>query len=888
MASSEHRSPPRAAVWLARHSAAASLYDDSILGDLHEGWTARAARSLSEAQWWYWRQAIAIALSFVPSQLARLRSIRPRAKRNRRLAQDLRYAIRGLVRKPGFSLVMLAVLAIGVGANTTIFGVVRNVLLKPLSFPEPNRAVALWSTNQLRGETRNGVSRQDAEDWVRQSHSFETIGTYVPVEANVVVGGEPQRIKVAFASHGVFRALGVHPALGRTTTDADDRAFARVAVVSNGFWASALDSDPNAIGRTIDLNGEPLQIVGVMPPGFDFPDAATAVLRPFAAAADQTGPRIARWVAAVGRLRPGVSLAQARSDMNTISDRLAREYPASNRDVGVLVEPLLSSETANVRAPLLVAWGMAVLVLMIVTITTANLFLARTAEREPEVALRVALGADSRVLARASLLESLLLALTGGALGTAVAAAVAPLVRRLALLQLRRVEGLAIDGWVLGYSMLSILIVGLAFGVIPAIRAAGVAPGSVLHGNTRTTSGQSSERVRGGLVAAQVAFAALVLVGAVLLFRSFDRLSRVQPGFAVEDRITFRVAPSLAVMGSRDEAAAFYSELTARLSSLPGAQAVTGVNRLPLTGSWWTTDFRPEGQQYETGREPTASYRVVLPNYLAAMGIPLLRGRALDASDEHGDANPVVVSAAFAARGWPGRDPIGQRVTFDPATPGARWYTVVGVAGNVHPGLASPVEPVVYVPLSRAQFGHFGDWGMDVVLHGRLPEAQTIAASRRIMRALASSVPIFSTRPLTSLVTDDLARQRALVILMGAFATIAAILSALGVYGVIAYGVTQRRAELGVRMALGAGARAVVRTVVLRGLALCAVGGSTGLLAAALASRLLSRLLYGVGPLDAPTFALVGTALVCLAVIASGIPAFRASRVDPIEAMRKS
>ena len=300
LASSEHRSPPRAAVWLARHSAAASLYDDSVLGDLHQGWTARAARSLSEAQWWYWRQAIANALSFVPSQLARLRSIRPRPKRNRRLAQDLRYAIRGLVRKPGFSLVMLADLAIGVGANTTIFGVVRNVLLKPLSFPEPNRAVALWSTNQLRGETRNGVSRQDAEDWVLQSHSFETIGTYVPVEANVVVGGEPQRIKVAFASHGVFRALGVTRHWDARPRTLIDRAFARVAVVSNGFWASALDSDPNAIGRTIDLNGEPLQIVGVMPPGFDFPDAATAVLRPFAAAADQTGPRIARWVAAVG------------------------------------------------------------------------------------------------------------------------------------------------------------------------------------------------------------------------------------------------------------------------------------------------------------------------------------------------------------------------------------------------------------------------------------------------------------------------------------------------------------------------------------------------------------------------------------------------------------
>ena len=331
------------------------------------------------------------------------------------------------------------------------------------------------------------------------------------------------------------------------------------------------------------------------------------------------------------------------------------------------------------------------------------------------------------ILARALLLESMLLALTGGALGIVVATASAPLVRRLAVLQLPRVETITIDGWVFAYSMVSVLLVGLAFGLIPALRAAGTAPGWVLHGTSRSTSGRASERIRGGLVAAQVGFAAVVLVGAVLLFRSFEQLSRVQPGFAVEDRITFRVAPSQAVMSTRGEAAAFYSELTARLGALPGVRGVTAVNRLPLTGSWWTTDFRPEGQVYEAGREPTASYRVVLPNYLSTMGIPLLRGRALDAGDEHGNANPVVVSASFAARGWPGADPIGRRVTFDPATPDARWYTVVGVAGDVHPGLASTAEPIAYVPFSRAQYGHFGDWGMDVVLSGRLPEAETIA-----------------------------------------------------------------------------------------------------------------------------------------------------------------
>ena len=803
------------------------------------------------------------------------------------LQQAVREAARGLCRKPGFTATILAVLTLGVGASTAIFGVVRAVLLKPLPYPEPDRAVTLWSTNQVRGEARGGVSRQDAADWVRQSRKLEAIGTYVPLEANAIVASEPRRIKVAFASAGVFRALAVRPDLGRTPTDGDDRAFARIAIISHAFWMSALGGDRHAVGSTIDVDGEPLQVVGVMPADFGFPDPATAVWRPFAASADETGPRIARWVAGVARLRPGVALSQARAEMRTIAERLARDYPASNSDVGVLVEPLLASETGDVRAPLIFAWGMSALVLLIVTVTTANLFLARTAERETEIAVRVALGADGRMVARAVLSESLLLALTGGALGTLVAASTSRMLRRLTLLQLPRVGMLTLDGWVLAYAIASVCIIGLAFGVFPALRAAATEPGSALHARTRSLGGRVGERIRGGLVATQVAFAAMVLVGALLLFRSFTQLSHVQPGFANAGGVTFRVAPAQTVMPTRDGAAAFYGELVRRLGTLPGVRFVSGVNRLPLTGSWWTTEFRPEGRQYEIGREPTASYRVVLPNYLTTLGIPLLRGRELDANDEHGESNPVVVSASFAARGWPGGDPIGRRVTFDPSDPAARWYTVVGIVGDVHTaGLANAVEPIAYVPLSRAQFGHFGDWGMDIVLSGRFPERATIAAARGVMHTLASSVPIFDARPLSSLLTDDLARQRVLVILMAAFAVVAAVLSGLGVYGVIAYSVTQRRPELGIRMALGADRRNVLTAVIRRGVSLCAVGGSMGLCVAALTSRLLSRLLYGVGPLDPPTFVLVGTGLISLAVIASGVPAFRASRVDPMEAMR--
>jgi predicted permease len=806
------------------------------------------------------------------------------------IVNEVRRAARTLRRMPAFTLVVLAVLGLGIGANAAIFGVVRGVLMKPLALPAPDRVVALWSTNAARGETRGGVSRQDADDWRRDSHSFVAMGTYTSLEGNAVVRGEPERVKVALATSGVFRALGVRPELGRVLDDADERpGDLRVAVISHDFWVRAFARSTTTIGATMNLDGKPLTIVGVMPAGFDFPDAATAVLRPFGAPPDATGPRIARWVAAVARLRPEATIRQARVEMTTIAERLAREYPASNRDVGVLVEPLLSSETGSVRALLFVAWGMTLLLLLVVTATTANLFLARSVEREGEMAVRASLGATGAALVRQTLSESMLLAGVGALLGAALAVALWPLVREFAATHFPRAGHLAIDGWVLGCAFGSSLFIGVGFGLIPAIGAARTPPASVLRGTGRTSASRARERLRGGLVVAQVAFAAIVLIGAGLLFRSFRQLAGVEPGFGLGDRVTFRVAPSQAVMRSRAEGAAFYAELMSRLAALPGVRSVSAVNRLPLTGSWWTTEFRPEGRSFEAGREPTASYRVVLPRYFSTMGIPLVSGRALDADDEQGQSDVVVVSRSFAARAWPGMDPVGQRVTFDPQRPTAPWYTVVGVVGDVHTsGLSTAPEPLAYVPFSRARFGHFGDWGMDVVVQGSpgmMPNAM-LDASRGALRAFAPSLPLFLARPLAALVSADLAQAQALVVLIGTLALVAALLSALGVYGVVAHGVTRRRAELGLRVALGAETSSVVRMVLWRGMAFGIAGSLIGAGAAALSSRVLGRLLYGIGPLDPATFALVPALLVLVTVVAAGVPAMRAARIDPMDVMR--
>jgi putative ABC transport system permease protein len=889
--------PPRLAAWLVNTVTRRSPFGETIAGDLRERFDERASRAAGAragADRWYWRQALSIAIHFTPTLFRRRAQTRgvPASQAWTDAAitvliADLRHAVRTLTRRPVLTSVMLLTLTLGIGANAAIFSVVRAVVLKGLPYPDAGRVVALSS---IRDGIHGGVSRQDAADWIAQTRAFDALGTYTVLEANASLAGEPQRIKIALATSSVFRALGVAPALGRVLLPSeDDVANTAAIVVSHRYWMSALGGDPAAVGKSVRVDGTPATVVGVMPESFAFPDAATDAWRPFGATANQTGPRGARWVDAVAHLRRGVSLEQASREMATISARLAASYPATNAGVGTLVEPQLAADTNGVRSLLFVAWAMAGLVLMIVIANTANLSLARAGERSAETSMRAALGASRWAIARLFLSESIVLSLAGGALAVLLAGVAMPMLRHLgASVGIPRVDVLSLDPWVIAYAAFVSAIAGIAFGVVPALDAT--------RGTTMTTirdSGRAAlrrgHRAQAGLIVAQVALAAAVVVSAGLLLRSAEHLGRVEPGFAIADRVTVRIAPDWTQFPTRDDARVLFDNLLTRVVATPGIDGAAAINRLPLTGAWWTTAYEPEGQRAPPGHEPSANYRVVTANYFKVMQIPIVKGRAIDAGDRASTQLVTVVSRTLAERAWPGRDPIGQRISFAPERADAPRYTVVGVAGDVHTrGLADPLNALAYVSFGQAHFGHFNDWGMDVVLQSSVAPNAAIEIVRRELRGLAPTLPLFSGRPLSDLVARDLATRRLLLVTLGAFALTAVLLAAIGLYGVVAYGVAQRRPELGLRIALGAQSAGVAWSIVRRGLALTSAGLVAGLLMAAALARLLSGFLYGVRPIDPVTFGAAALGLLLVAVVASAVPAWRAMRVDPMTALRST
>jgi len=885
--------PPRWCEWLVTACVPASPYRDALLGDLREGYTDRLVHSRAEAHRWYLRQACSIAFHYLPGCLSAefQDGSKPGSIRDpilRVVSSDLRHAARRLGRSPAFALVVLGSLALGIGANAAIFSVVRGVLLKPLALPEPDRLIALWSTQIDRGGARGGISRQDAEDWAKVSHSFMALGTFAPQQGNIVVGGEPQRIEFDLASAGLFNALGVAPARGRVLAAEDDRpGHGDVAVVSHSFWTHVLGGAQAAIGRTVRLNGRLLTVVGVMPASFAFPEPTTALWTPFEGSPDETGPREARWVTAIGRLGPGVSLQSARGEMDGIARRLARDYPGSNAGVGVLLMPIQEALTGDVRPLLLLAWIAVGVVLLIVGANVANLTLGRAIAREPEVAVRAALGASRHALARQYLLETLALSTAGGITGIAIAALLLPALRSISATGVPLTDAITLDPWVVLYGLLLALLLGIVSGLVPALGAASIDPGLALRRAGKGALGHGRERFRAAFTTTQIALAVVVLVGAGLLIRSFERLSRVDPGFSARSGIVFRVAPDQRTYPDRGHASALYDQLEARFRTAPGITDVGAVNRLPLTGSWWTTEYAQEGATYAPGREPSASYRVVTSGYFHAIGIPLLDGRGIDVRDNAAGQRVVVISRSLANQAWPHSEAIGHRITFDPHTPGAPWYTVVGVVGDVHTsGLADAPEALAYVALPQATFGFFGDWGMDMVLRTTGGTDAAVAVARHDLHELAPDIPLFQVRPLDALLTKDLARRRLLMALIVAFAVTAALLAGLGLFAIVANGVTQRRRELGLRLALGANAARIRREVLWQGLKVAGLGLAIGLSAAAAVSRLLGTLLFQVRPGDLGTYGAVGALLLAVTLFASWLPARRASRVDPIDALR--
>ena len=806
------------------------------------------------------------------------------------LTQDLRYAVRALRRSPGFTAVALATLALGIGANTAIFSVVNAVLLEPLPFPDSGRLVAFYQTLPARGVTTAGVSFPNYSDFAGRSRSFEQLGAIRMHDYTLTGQGEPALVVGGTVTGNVFAMLRTRPLLGRGLAASDEAPDAPpVAVLSEKLWREHFGGDPAAVGRTLRLDERVFTVVGVMPAAFhsppDKPPAelwASLVQDPVFG--DLRQKRGGHYLTVVGRLRPGVTLDAAQAELATIARGLAQQYPKENENWGVRLVPLAESLVAGVRTALWVLLGAVSLVFLIACVNVANLMLVRSSGRARELAVRTALGAGRGRLARQLLTEALALGLGGGALGIALALAGMKALRAWLPADLPRVTEVAIDGRVLLFSFLASLAATLVFGAGPAL-AAGRANLSAALREGSAGAGESGKRrrLRSLLIAGETAFSFVLLVAAALLIRSFVRLQEVPLGFRPDGVLTAGMSLPRTQYAKPEQWRGFYGSLVEHLRSEPGVESAAAALPLPLTGGGLNFAFSIEGRADEGAgaNDRTANYTSATTEYFRVMGVPLAAGRTFDERDVPGAPQVCVVSTAFAHRYFPGEDPIGKRLVFGFQEPVAR--EIVGVVGDVkRDGLALPSQPEMYVPFAQDPW-----WAAYAVVRtsGGDP-ARLSSAMRADVQALDPTLPIENIAPMRSFVDDSVAQPRFRTTLLGLFGAAALLLAVLGIYGVISYSVGRRTREVGIRLALGAAPGDVLRMVLGEGLALVGVGLALGLAGAFLATRSLSSLLFEVSRLDAGSWAGVAVLLLLAGLAASWIPARRATRVDPVSALR--
>jgi putative ABC transport system permease protein len=670
-------------------------------------------------------------------------------------------------------------------------------------------------------------------------------------------------------------------------------------VLSYGFWQRYFGADPNAVGGRLSLNGESVVVVGVMPAHVRFPSSTTELWKPIASKPEDTGDRAGRWLSTVARLRPGITLEQAESEMDTIAVRLAQAYPDSNSGWGVTLTPLQRDQTSRVRPALLLLWSAVGLVLLIACANVANLLLVRAAAREREVSIRSALGAGRARIVRLLLTESLLLACLGGAVGCLLAFWGTKLLPRLSA------EGLAAaveaDRWVLIYAVGLSVLTGVLSGLLPAVKASKTNLNDALKEGIHSSAGPSQHRVRSLLVISEIALTLVLLVGAGLLLQSFVNLLRVDLGFETENLLTLRIAPPQAqqraeesledfferFQNERRQMVDFYRSVVERVESLPGIDSAGVINVPPLSGSHWTVGFNLEGHPpLSRSDQPTAFGRIVSPGFLEALGVPLLEGRMLAASDDDEAPAVAIINQTMARRHWTNESPIGKRIRFGENPEIFQWVTVVGVVGDVHlSAMETRPDAAVFIPFPQAVFGHFGDWGMTLMARIQAPPSTLIDAIRDQVRQLDPTLPLYRIRTMDQIVAESVTQRRVNVLLLGMFAGLALLLALVGVYSVLSYSITQRRQELGVRIALGATRPDIAGLVLRHGLGMALVGVGVGLAITMALSRLLASFLYGVGVADLLTLTGVSALLLVTALAACLLPARRAMQVDPMTAL---
>jgi putative ABC transport system permease protein len=802
---------------------------------------------------------------------------------------DLRYALRNLLRQPAFAAVVVITLALGIGASTAIFSVVNAVLLRPLPFPNSDRLQVVWGNYRALNIARLPAKAAEYDDYAQQRQVFDSVAAYANHSFNLSIGSEPERIRGAYVSANLFPTLEAQAAAGRVFTDGEQR----VVVLSDIFWQRHFAGDRSVINQSITLDNESFTVVGVMPPSFQFPHASFVsgepadVWLPLTYTQEQVAKRSGPYFLNVlARLAPGVTLDQARSHMNTLAQRFERElrgYRGPNGEDGgwrITVTPLQEEIVGGSRRALLVLLFSVGLLLLIACANVANLLLMRSARRQKELAIRAALGAGRWRIVRELMVEGLVLATLAAALGLLFVNWGIKLLTVLGPAILPRAQEVSIDARVFGFMVAAVALISVGFGLVAA------RPVTDLHESlkaTRQSGGVRSRRWSDALVVGEVSLAVLLLVGSGLLVKSLLQLQRTNTGLVANELMSVEIDLSASAYQDAERASEFYRQLISQVESLPGVEAASFGTVQPLSGNGGSDPFAIEGRKLDPANLTAAGWQVVGPNYLKTLGIPLLKGRDLTAADVQPGAPPVaIINEKMAGRYWPNEDPLGRRITLGLPRPENPWITIVGIAKDVpHRGVDSQPEPDWYgsrvVSPQRHRY---------LFVRSALPASSVAAAIRKEVAAIDRNQPLTSVKTMAEVIGATTAPRRFNTWLLGVFATVALVLATLGIYSVISYSITLRTQEIGIRMALGARRPAILMMVLRKGMLLTLIGTVLGVAGAFVLTRWMSSMLFGVSASDPATYAIVVFVSVAAALLACSIPARRATRVDPLVALR--
>jgi putative ABC transport system permease protein len=799
------------------------------------------------------------------------------------LIKDIQYALRATVKRPGFSLIAILTLALGIGANSAIFSVVNGVLWRPLPYPQPQQLVMAWTNHQARGgPAQEWFTPAEIDDWRAQNQVFSQFAAFNNWVPTLTGRDAPESLVGAAVNHDMFNLLGIGPARGRTFLPEEDQPNApNVAILSDDLWRARFNSDPNIVGKSISLNQDSYQVVGVMPAGFQFPIIpGVQIWRTLKPALNPACGRGCIVLRAMGRMKDSVTIAQAQADVSTIASRLAAQYPDTNSKVGATLVPLHEQLVGSIKRPLLVLLGAVGFVLLIACANVANLLLARAATREREMALRSALGASRLRVIRQLLTESSLLAFGGAAAGLALAYWLLRLLVALSPQGTPGLDQIAVDRYVLAFTVSIAAVTGIIFGLAPALQLSKLDLNHSLKDTGKgTPGGMRGGRLRGALVVAETALALLLLIGSGLLMKSFILLQRVDPGFNPDHVVTLRTILSRTPYPNPPQVVNFYTQLLDRVKATPGVQSAATISTLPLSGNQTDTHFLIDGRPAPPPeQEPSAWFNSVSSDYFQTMQLRLVKGRTFSENDNEKSPPVAIISEAMARKFFPNEEPLGKRIGRGPD----RWREIVGVVRDIkHFSLDADAPPTMYLPMPQVPAR-----GMDLVVRTAGDPLSMAAALRQQVWAGDRNLAIANLGAMNDLVSSSITQQRFILTLLACFAGLALLLAAVGIYGVMSYAVTQRTHEIGIRVALGARVSDVLKLVVQQGMGLTLIGVAIGMALAFALTRLMKSLLFNVTPTDATTFFAVGAALTAVALLACLIPARRATKVDPLVALR--